>query len=67
MAVTLTPITILLGLAINGVFTGIGVAVGTWIANHHIIARAEKINKHKFIDVTNKFGNFIKRETQYEI
>jgi len=64
MAVTLTPITILLGLAINGVFTGIGVAVGTWIANKHIVSRMENINKDKIKGIKNRLGSYIKNETE---
>jgi hypothetical protein len=30
-------------LAINGIFTGIGVAVGTYIAQRHIIDKSQKI------------------------
>jgi uncharacterized protein YneF (UPF0154 family) len=61
--VELTPITILLGLAINGVFTGMGVAIGTWISNRHIVSRMEKINRDKLKGITKRFGEYVKGET----
>ena len=33
------------GLAINGVFTGLGAAIGTYVAQSHIIKRAELLRE----------------------
>jgi len=63
--VELTPITILLGLAINGVFTGMGVAIGTWISNRHIIKRMENIKGSKLKNITRRFGDYVKGETDF--
>jgi hypothetical protein len=30
-------IDIYIGVAINGIFTGLGVAIGTWLAQNHIL------------------------------
>jgi len=35
-------ISIYLGIIINGLLTGIGVAVGTWLAQKHILSKLEK-------------------------
>lgn len=36
-------------IAVNGIFTGLGVALGTYIANAHIIERVKQIRKIKRI------------------
>jgi hypothetical protein len=44
----ITPLSILLGLAINGIFSGLGTAIGIYIANKHVIATIGKLkNKLK--------------------
>lgn len=37
-----------LGMSIAGIFTGLGSALGTYLANKHIIERMEKIKRNRF-------------------
>lgn len=48
MIMDLTKADILLGLAINGIFTGLGTAIGIYLANKHVIEGFGKI-KSKFL------------------
>jgi uncharacterized protein YneF (UPF0154 family) len=58
---------LLIGLILNGIGTGIGVAIGTYIANKHIINTIEKIGGQlkgeKLKQFGEQIGNFTKRET----
>ena len=60
---------LLIGLILNGIGTGIGVAIGTWIANKHIINTIERIGGQfkgeKLKQFSDKIGDFAKRETQF--
>lgn len=40
--ITLSP-SVYLALALNGLFTGIGSAIGAYLANKHVIERSKKI------------------------
>lgn len=68
--VEITSTNLLLGLAINGIFTGIGVAIGTWIANRHIITRAEKLggklNGDRFRRFAEEMEKITKNETKID-
>jgi hypothetical protein len=35
---------IYIGIAVNGIFTGLGVALGNWVAQKHIIEKMENRN-----------------------
>ena len=50
---------IYLGLSITGIFTGLGSALGTWIANKGIIHKIELLSKNKDAkkQVENKWKN----------
>jgi len=39
----LSALDVYIALALNGIFTGIGVAIGTYIAQRHIIDSSKKI------------------------
>lgn len=41
----ISPLSLYIGMAISGIFTGIGVAVGTYIANKYILEKTKKIAK----------------------
>ena len=41
----ISNITIYTGLAVNGIFTGLGATVGTFLANHGIIKSIKGIKK----------------------
>jgi hypothetical protein len=41
----LSTFDVYIGLAINGVFTGLGSALGSYIATKHILERMEKLSK----------------------
>jgi hypothetical protein len=41
----ISPINLYIGMAISGIFTGIGVAVGTYIAEKYILSKTKKIIK----------------------
>jgi len=41
----LSAFQVYVALAINGIFTGIGVALGTYIAQNHIIESSKRISK----------------------
>ena len=41
----INPINLYIGMAISGVFTGIGVAVGTYIAEKYILNKTKKLIK----------------------
>jgi len=43
MIESLTRTDILLGLAINGIFTGLGTAIGVYVANKHVIEGIGKL------------------------
>jgi len=45
MIVTLQNWDVYTGLAINGLFTGLGAAVGTYLSQTHIIKNAEKVRR----------------------
>ena len=53
--VEISSTNILIGLAINGVFTGIGTAIGNYFANRHIVSAYERLLKKK-----NKFLSRLK-------
>jgi predicted hydrocarbon binding protein len=42
--IQLSNFNIYLGLAITGIFTGLGSAIGSYLANAHLIKRGEKIS-----------------------
>ena len=44
--ITLDSLSPFLLLAVNGIFTGLGAALGSWIANKGIIHRTQKLMKH---------------------
>ncbi|MFA6190655.1 MAG: hypothetical protein WC711_04085 [Candidatus Staskawiczbacteria bacterium] len=39
----LANINIYVALAVNGIFTGLGVAIGTYFAQNHVIGRLQKL------------------------
>lgn len=41
----ISPINLYIGMAISGVFTGIGVAVGTYIADKYLLTKTKKLIK----------------------
>lgn len=43
--VEISTINVLVGLAINGIFTGLGAAIGTWVAQKGFIERFSKLKK----------------------
>jgi len=45
MIESLTKTDVLVGLAINGIFTGLGTAIGSYLANKQVIERLAKIKK----------------------
>ena len=49
----LSSFNVYLALALNGIFTGLGVAIGSYLANKHIIERGQKIVK-KIKKIKNK-------------
>lgn len=59
--VELSETSLLIGLAINGIFTGIGVAIGTWIANSHIIAKIKSIGSKLRGEKLKKFTEEMER------
>jgi hypothetical protein len=44
-ATSVSPMHLYIGMAISGIFTGIGVAIGTYIANRYIITHSQKVEK----------------------
>ena len=68
--VEISSTNLLLGLAINGIFTGIGVAIGTWVANRHIITRAEKLGGklkgERFKRFAEELDKIVKNETKLD-
>lgn len=40
---TISKIDVYIGLALNGLFTGLGAALGTYLANKHVIENAKKL------------------------
>lgn len=67
--VEISTTSLLIGLILNGIGTGIGVAIGTWIANRHIIHTMEKIGGQlkgeKLKQFGEQIGEFAKRETAF--
>ena len=53
--------TLLIGLAINGIFTGIGVAIGTYLANKHIINAIEKVGEKVKNKKLTKFREYLEK------
>lgn len=45
METGIQPINLYVGMAISGIFTGIGVAVGTYIAEKYILSKTKKLMK----------------------
>lgn len=46
--IEISTLNVLIGLAVNGIFTGLGAAIGTWVAQKGVIDRFSKIkNKIK--------------------
>lgn len=45
MTIDLSKLDLLIGVATNGVFTGIGVTMGAYFAKNHIIKKIKKIKK----------------------
>lgn len=45
METGIQPINLYIGMAISGIFTGIGVAVGTYIAEKYILTKTKKLIK----------------------
>lgn len=45
MGTGIQPINLYVGMAISGIFTGIGVAVGTYIAEKYILSKTKKLMK----------------------
>lgn len=41
----ISPINLYIGMAISGIFSGIGVAVGTYIANKYVLTKTKKLVK----------------------
>jgi len=39
---SVSKLEILIGLAVNGIFTGLGVSIGAYLADKHLIKRAER-------------------------
>lgn len=39
----LSKVDIYIGLMLNGLFTGLGAAIGTYLANHHIIDKSKSM------------------------
>ena len=39
----ISKVDVYIGLAMNGVFTGLGCAIGTYFANNHIIEKSKKL------------------------
>lgn len=66
--VEITSTNLLLGLAINGIFTGIGVAIGTYLAQNHIIKKAEqlggKLKGDRFKRFAEELDKIVKNETK---
>jgi hypothetical protein len=62
-----TAISILIGLSINGLFTGIGVALGTYFVNKHLVKKIENISikGSKLKNITRRFGDYVKGETDF--
>lgn len=55
-----TP-SLLIGLAINGIFTGLGVAIGTWFANKHIVNKLEKVGEKVKIDKFKRIKDYLQK------
>lgn len=53
-SIEITPFNVLLGLAINGIFSGLGTAIGIYIANKHIIKKVGMFKR--------KISNFNKKK-----
>ena len=45
MNIQLEPMQIYIGLAITGIFIGLGNAIGQWIFKKHLLTRYEKLKK----------------------
>jgi hypothetical protein len=43
--VAVSPLHLYIGMAISGIFTGTGVAIGTYIANRYIISHSQMVEK----------------------
>jgi len=65
--VEITPITILIGLAINGIATGIGSAIGNYVANQHIIKTIENVGSKLKGDKVKEFGKNLGEIVKQEI
>ncbi len=51
---SITKVDVLIGLAINGIFTGVGTAIGSYLATKHVTERLERaVNKLKEISKKN--------------
>ena len=50
----ISPLNLYIGLAISGIFTGIGVAVGTYIAEKYILNKTKKLIKALEDKITEK-------------
>ncbi|MDD3284268.1 MAG: hypothetical protein PHZ07_01605 [Patescibacteria group bacterium] len=50
----ISPLSLYIGMAISGIFTGIGVALGTYIANKYILEKTKKIAKALEDKLSNK-------------
>lgn len=40
---SISRLDVYIGLSLNGLFSGLGAAVGSWIANKHVIERTNRI------------------------
>lgn len=56
---TLSPLNVYLVLALNGLFTGLGSALGIYIANNHLIKRGQQLSKR----IKNKIFNSSKENS----
>ncbi len=45
MGTGIQPINLYIGMAISGIFTGVGVAIGTFIAEKYILTKTKKLMK----------------------
>lgn len=62
--VEITGINLLLGLAINGIFTGIGVALGTYFVNNHLVQKIEKLGGKLKGDRFKRFAEELEKITK---
>ena len=61
MTIDINSYDLYIGLAINGIFTGLGVAIGTYIANNAVIRHGKKLRKRIVKNIFKKIFSKIKK------